>query len=141
MAAPEQCLQPSAHFLIDWVELRQAQGGDEGADQLLAGQVYALAKRAAQYGKAYAGFARAKALHKSPLLRLVHARALLPLGQQRVACPQGLAGLAQVVKAAEKGQVVTGGLVPLVGNQSGDRSDRACPVSPACRDLRYEVHL
>jgi predicted RecB family endonuclease len=49
--APKAFLHALADRLVHFVKLRQAQRGDEGTDQALAGQVHTLAKHAPEHRK------------------------------------------------------------------------------------------
>ncbi|MNG39348.1 hypothetical protein D3C84_1273940 [compost metagenome] len=56
--------------------MRQPKGGDEGADQSLAGEVDPFTEGAAEHGEAYALAADFEALHEGVALGLVHLPAL-----------------------------------------------------------------
>ena len=65
-------LQPFAHALVLCVELWQAQRGDEGADQALARQVDAFAKRPTEHRKTDALAAVDEAGHEGVAVGLGH---------------------------------------------------------------------
>src|SRR5690606_14866840 len=72
----EHVLHAGFDFFVDHVELGQAEGGDEGADQAFAGQVDAFAECAAQYGKADACRVVGETVEKGLPLAFLHVAGL-----------------------------------------------------------------
>jgi len=103
----EADLHALADGLVGGIKLRQAQGGDEGADQPSARQVYAFAEYAAQHGEANALPCPIKLLQERMAAGLAHLALLRPGRHRRVARLQPRKRQFQVVKTAEKSQVVT----------------------------------
>jgi len=128
-------------LLVDRVHLRQAEGGDEGADQARAGQVDAFGEGAAEHREADALAVGLEAFQEGVAGGFVHAPVLGPDGEVRVALAQGGEGLVQVVVAAEEGQVVAGPLAVLVGDKVGDGDQRGRAVAEAGGDAARHAHL
>src|SRR5690606_2971471 len=104
------------------------QGGNEGADQPLAGEVNALTEGPAEHGESHLPAVPGETVEKGPARRLVHA---CGLHLQRNAGPvrlQQLDHLLEVAVAAEKGQVVARPLTVLLGNQLAYRQQAVGPV-------------
>ena len=108
IARAKQRLHALADLLVDGVDLRQAEGGNECANQPLARQVDALGKRAAQHGKGNALAGVGEPGQKLALLAFEHAARLAPVRHIGVLLRKQCSGLLQVVIAAEKRQVVAG---------------------------------
>lgn len=88
VAIAEQGVHALADFFVDRVELGQAEGGDEGADQAFAGQVHAFAEYTAEHGEADAASADLEALDKALTRRFVHLPGLRPYRDLRVVTAQ-----------------------------------------------------
>src|SRR5690606_37878347 len=105
MGFAEHLLHSGFDFFVDHIDLRQTEGGDKGTDQTFAGQVDALAKSAAQHGKANAFRTQGEAVEKGLPLAFQHVSGLHAGGDVRVQGFEKFAYLLQVGIAAEKGQV------------------------------------
>ncbi|MNV19570.1 hypothetical protein D3C71_1104410 [compost metagenome] len=141
IARAKQRLHALADLLVDGVDLRQAEGGDEGAYQPLAGQVDALGKRAAQHSKGNALADVGEAGQKITLLAFEHAARLAPVRHIGVLLRKQRGGLLQVVIAAEKRQIVAGQRTELLRHQRRNRCQRRRAVRVACGDVARHLHL
>src|SRR5690606_11010279 len=97
----EQLVHAGADLFGNRVYLGQPQGGNEGADQPLAGEVNALTEGPGEHGESHLPAVPGETVEKGPARRLVHARGL---HLQRNAGPvllQQLDDLLEVAVAAE----------------------------------------
>ena len=84
VALTKTLLHALHQLLVDRVDLRQTERGDEGPDQPAAGQIDAFGKAAAQYGKADALSIGYKTGQKVLPFARCHVPGLLPPGNVRV---------------------------------------------------------
>ncbi|MNM88984.1 hypothetical protein D3C81_1012080 [compost metagenome] len=128
-------------FLVDRVHLRQAEGGDEGADQAVAGQVDAFTEGAAEHGEADAPGVGMEATEETQAFGLAHAARLRPHRNVRMLAAEAFQRLFQIGVAAEERQIVAGTLGELPGHQCADRAETGVAVLVAGRQVAQCVHL
>src|SRR6185437_8379969 len=136
----EPLLQPSTDLPVDRIQLWQPEGGDKGADEAPARKIDALGKRPSQDGETDSAGMLFEAREKRLALCLGHPRTLPPDRDPGVAPGELLRDRLQVLEAAEEGQVVSGLLPVLAGNELGEGLDGAPSMPEAGRNTTHDTH-